>query len=49
MQPIVEWCNLCQKRPATGILSGHFENLEDEPFDVMACTECAQDALKRGD
>lgn len=44
----VEWCNLCQTRPATGILSGYFADLKDEPLDLRACTECAEEALDKG-
>lgn len=43
----VQWCNLCQSRPAVGILSGFFENMQDEQFDLMACNECAAKAMRK--
>lgn len=44
----VQWCNLCQSRPATGILTGYFQDLEDEQLTLQACSECAEKALDKG-
>lgn len=42
----VEWCNICQSAPATGLLTGHFVDLEDEPVTLNACTDCAKKSMK---
>lgn len=44
MQP-VHWCNICQKKPATGSLLGYFANLKDEEITLLVCTECAEESL----
>lgn len=48
MQPVI-WCNICQSKPAVGNLRGFFENLPEEEFDLMACNDCAMEAMKRGE
>jgi protein-arginine kinase activator protein McsA len=37
----VEFCNLCQSKPAQGIMTGYWYG-EEELSEIMACNECAE-------
>lgn len=40
----VEWCSLCQAKPADGTLTILIDN--DEPVDIPACEDCVNDKSK---
>lgn len=40
---IVEWCNICNERPADGVLTVIIEGVEE---DLDACMVCVHDPKK---